>query len=560
MGTLTYCLGIKAFGLCTYDPLKPGVVYFTIGEAIGSIALLLAFTQLVTPTLKFRLRVRRNVAIISAALFALAFISVVIAAVIPSVLGYVIPILGFPIFWEVVAAGFIVGGVACLGFIYLRPTKFIERNYKSYFDACMRAVSGGDERELGLLSEEVGHAARQIVQAAKRFDVESARRARLAGEQRVATDMPDYAVGLLDLFSDARFARATVDGSPGTAVAFIRALGHISPGVKVGHSLVQQLVKQALLSDSSMLHREEEYDGLGHFKWFTRAVFGDYAIVSGPYRPLQALFYTSGKNVTSDVTQKYGRALKMALDAYFVSRDFHGRPDALLAAIDEFGKSPRGKVLELRRLPSSDVFASQAYGVLADIDWALSQLITLVVDHEGELPNYPFDANNYDRFADYSIYGVLAHGVYVYLESLSMALSHDDTIRDAATVVWQELAFPTRGRGTAILEIQKRLLVHLTRKMTGNLEKGHYPMVTRLLISLVGLWDTSNSDPASLDFATLKVHELVRDKFAKAFAADNEKARDMLPENVSFDENTNELVEVLRSWKSERRFKVKPAR
>ena len=125
-----YCLGVKAFGLCQYNPLMPNTAYFSIGEAIGSIALLLAFTQLVSPTFKFRFQVRHNTGWAAVVLFFLALFCVAIAAAIPSVLGYVVPVVGFPIFWELLGEVLVVSGVILLSTIYLRPTEFTTQNYK----------------------------------------------------------------------------------------------------------------------------------------------------------------------------------------------------------------------------------------------------------------------------------------------------------------------------------------------------------------------------------------------------------------------------------------------
>src|SRR5260370_41760066 len=136
MDDWTACLGVKAFGLCRYDPLKPHAVYFSVGEAIGALAFLLAFTQLVTPGLTFRLRVHNRRAWVAFSLFAAAFGCVVVAALIPAVLGYVIPVVGFPIFWEVVGGALVLSGALVLAqTYYFARALFSEASCERFFYA-----------------------------------------------------------------------------------------------------------------------------------------------------------------------------------------------------------------------------------------------------------------------------------------------------------------------------------------------------------------------------------------------------------------------------------------
>jgi hypothetical protein len=556
---LIYCLGVKAFEWCHYNPLKPGIAYFSIGEAIASIALLFAFFQLATPTFKFRLAVRAKMGRTALVLFGLAFPCVVIAALIPSVLGYIVPVIGFPIFWEVLAGLLVVSGVSLLTFIYARPARFTDRSFKNYFYACSQAIGTGDEHVHRLLAVEVTNAADTIVEAANGFDRESARAEHAAGKEHVAETISDYAKGLLDLFSDEHFARALVDAAPMGTARFLELLGRGSPDNRVGYSFVQQVVRQALLSEKSMLHKEEQYYGLGHFKWFTRAVFGDYALVSGAYRPLQAWDGMGDEYKTADVIEKYGRALKMAVDAYFTAGHFHAPPNALWSALHGFAGVARWKAYELTRLPSGEVSASQASQALSTIGHVLNEIVDKVVEHDSQLPEYAFDAAAYDRFRDTAIYGAVANGIYEFLEKLAVAEGHDDLVRLTAIDLWMTVA-PMRSEqpSRTIAEIQKRLFLQLKKKIEENLGKGRYPLITRILILLVGLWDTSAQDEKSLEFMTVELHTQLRENFAAAYAADKEKAGHMLPEYVRFDADANELVTVNRFSKKENRFKVNP--
>lgn len=550
-----YCLGVQALGLCQYNPLKPNAVYFSIGEAISSIALLLAFTQLVTPGLKFRLRVRATRTWIAGTFFILAFLCVLVAALIPSILSCVVPIVGFPIFWEAVAALLIFSGVIVLSSIYLIKTKFNRRNFKGYFYACSYSITRGDEMGLRALADEIWYSVDNIVKAAA-----GPRETNTGGKPRAATNVADYGLGLLDLFSDERFCRTIVDAAPFTGVKFIEALGKSGQDRRLGFAFVQQLVRQSLLSDSSMLHKEEDYYGLGHFKWFTKAVFGNYSFVSGAYRPLQAWRNWEDQYNTSKVTEKYIRALKIAFEAYFESKSFQDRPDALLSATTTFVETVRSTISQIRGVSPENIYSLDSYRADINIGSTLEDLVQMVVGHENELPDYPFDAATYDRFKDMSIYGVLAFAIYKFLENLSIDQGHDEEMRTLAIGLWMAIdPHPEGEPSRATQEMQKRLFVHLKKKITDNLEKGYYPMITKVLISLIGVWDSSSKDPNSLGFVTAELHKQLREKFAKVYSADEEKAKHMFPSCVSFDIATNELVDVNKFTKKESRLKINPA-
>ena len=557
-----YCLGIKAFGWCHYNPLQPGIAYFSIGEAIASIALLFAFFQLATPTSRFRLAVRPTMKWVALGLFVLAFFCVVGAAMIPSVLGYVIPVVGFPIFWEVLAGLLVVSGVSLLGFIYARPASFTKRSFKPYFYACSRTISSGDEHELRLLAAEVSHAAYAIVDAAKRFDREMGQANHAADRERIAKSISGYAAPLLDLFSDERFARAMVEAAPMGAARFLEFLGQGPTDNQVGYSFVEQVVRQALLSENSMLHKEEELYGLGHFKWFTRTVFGNYRLVSSAYRPLNAWDGVGDEYTTPNVIEKYGRALKMAVGAYFETGPHYGSPVALLSAITNFAMVAMAKAISLKNLSTNEVHGSQAYAVLRKISFVLYDIVIAVIEHDNQLPEYSLNASAYKPLHDPSIYGAVAYGIYEFLEKLARAEGHDNEVRWIALTLWMTVDPISKEQPSrAILEIQKRLFLHLQKKVSQNLDVGGYPMLTKLLILLIGLHDTSGQDQQSLGFMTVELHTQLREKFAAAYAANKETAEDMLPAEVHFDVDTNELVYVRAFSKGETRetrFKVNP--
>ena len=103
------CLGLEVLGKCTYDPSNPERIYFSIGSLIAVVALFLAFSQLKKPIIKFRLRVGKVKDSIVYGVFIIAIIFVFLAAILPFIPGTALPLLGYPIFWELLAGILFVG-------------------------------------------------------------------------------------------------------------------------------------------------------------------------------------------------------------------------------------------------------------------------------------------------------------------------------------------------------------------------------------------------------------------------------------------------------------------
>ena len=95
------CFGLKAFGLCDYDPAKPFTVYFAPGAAIGALAFTLAVQQLLKPVHRFRLTTRHlTLSRIYICVFS-GVAAAVVAAILPNITSLHGGPWGYPINWEI---------------------------------------------------------------------------------------------------------------------------------------------------------------------------------------------------------------------------------------------------------------------------------------------------------------------------------------------------------------------------------------------------------------------------------------------------------------------------
>ena len=214
-----------------------------------------------------------------------------------------------------------------------------------------------------------------------------------------------------------------------------------------------------------------------------------------------------------------------------------------MVGVKNLAQSAQFRLPRMKNVPEEEIYASEAYRTNAEIGNALQKLLMLVVKHERDIPDYEFDEATYDQFKDVSIYGVLASGLYEFLENLAMDLAHDDAVREIAIDLWMAVdPISDEQRTKVIKEIQKRLIIHLKKKMADNLDQFRYPMITRLMISLIGLNEPEEGGTRAWGFALPELHELLKNKIANAFNMDETKAQHILPNDTKFDLKQGGLV------------------
>ena len=132
MVTKSACLGVSFLGNCSYDPSSPASTYFSLGELVAAIALLLAFIQLARTKTKFRLVAKNLPNKFIYSIIISSIISVFIATLLPIIPGKPVPLLGYPIFWEVLAAAIIITLSAYMLKSTLEKSAFGKNNSASY--------------------------------------------------------------------------------------------------------------------------------------------------------------------------------------------------------------------------------------------------------------------------------------------------------------------------------------------------------------------------------------------------------------------------------------------
>jgi hypothetical protein len=130
-----------------------------------------------------------------------------------------------------------------------------------------------------------------------------------------------------------------------------------------------------------------------------------------------------------------------------------------------------------------------------------------------------------------------------------MVRRHDDALRQFAIGLWLDIfSVPSAQLTLTQSEIGKRLIIHLNKKINENLhpEQRYYPAITRLLISLRGIYEAEEPEQGlGGAFHTAFIHRLKHD-FPKLAKTDPDFAQHLLPENVTYDSDKCELLQKTR--------------
>jgi len=524
------CLGLSILGTCQYDPAKPYWVYFSIGEGIATLAILLALQQLIdTPIAKFRMTIKRHRwPNITHIMFVLALIFIFTAAILPLIPGEAIPVFGYPIFWEILAGLSFSWAILKFYFSIKKPVVFDKNNYKAYAEQSFEIIAGGNKRALKELATEISNSISPLFKTITTCE-----------QQGEVTEEATYAISILkQAWSDKKFCKIIVTYN---YVTLCKIFYYAKQNIQLSSSatsaikyLTNQLICESLSNSDSILSRENDKAGLGYHKNATNEIFADYSFITSAFRPLDA-FNFEADMVTEHQIKNYFSALSISLNSCIKSQEFKRDLNPFINPFDE-------KIFfltwllanKLSQIPVNEVDGSLVYKLLIEISKGFVSIIELLkTSHDAQID---IDPITYDYLDDNSICGVVARGIFRFFEGLSACATHDLNIRVIAITCWLKVTH------TNNLRMHNRVTFHLLKKVSDNLNRRHYPLVTRLLINLEGV-DKLIESPEAIESFSNQFKMLLISQFRELFEIDSEFAISCLPDGVSYDRETNRLIQ-----------------
>lgn len=517
------CLGLSMLGSCYYDPSKP-VIYFTIGEGIGALAILFLLKQFIGPLERFRLSVRKYQTKITEGLFFLASSFVLIASILPVIPGEAWPLIGYPFFWEVIAGTFFIFTIFWFYRIMTKPVVISKNNCERYALQCYQMLTKGNDNDLGLFAIEVKESIKPIFSALNNRDKNFI--------------YAEHAEAIVFMLSDKKLSKIIVTNAFFTLHKFFEQIKNHPAEInfKCYRSLVKELIHQLIINPESILSRENDHSGLGMFKVITD-IFRDYVFISGNLYPLESWDYYS-KDIKPREIRNYFFILETALESCIKNKAFRSRPNPFISPFENIASLTISMAYKLKRLPENEAQESLPYQLLSEISSGFMRILTVVNNNPSDV-EIEFNPHDYNYLYDSSIYGIVSYGIFQFFKSLSACLSHDQLIDGLTRCLWCDI-----DDHYGNVEIQKRLYFHLLNKSKDNLENHYYPMVSRLIIKLVGLSEPKPYTGEELGSAFANdFRSLIKKNYRKVIAQKPEFAKEMLPETVSYNKDKNILMQ-----------------
>lgn len=552
-----YCLGLKALGACRYDLSSPSLTFFSLGQLASVIALIFTFSQLVKPISKFRNATRFTPYWFPWIGIVAAIFLVIGAAVVRMFSPRDISLIGYPIVWEFVATICLMWASIVVIIRVSRKTHLSRHNAERYLHQSRLMIARGKPDDLCEYGDEIDSSISTAIKACKSHQDRAARKGTRGSESEPPAKFERICYTLLDLWADKQFAKILVTRCPQTATRILQEVQNIRLYDGGVHFLVRELIDKAITEPDSILHRENDYSGLGRVKQFTSVAFGNIDFVCSNLRPLQAWGWSSKVEATIEQLKCFGNAIDMALSSAIEDGRVGNFYAALSSALNGLNDIARSAAYAMSNTPESDISQSKWSTILSECADVHSNVIekisTLPEAHQPKIEDVGIDPAVYRRQTDRTLVGAVAYHAYQYVEALAVCRRHDGIIRFNILDLWRKILGGNESTApNALQAIRRRFVFALKEKITENLDVEHwyYPVIARTLMSMWGIPD-SEGEIAALtgDYSDeekdiyMHLYSLVKKNFAAIQRKNPGYATDLLPQKVQYDESPPSLQE-----------------
>jgi hypothetical protein len=501
----------------------------SLGEALIVAALLFAAYRLGNPLVRMRWRTRglseRAIAI---AVGAGLLFAIVAAGLRTFGAPWVrVPLVGYPLAWEI-AAGTLFGVCAALlAACSLRIARLTPRNAAEFLAVNEGIIAAGRAEDLRQLGREIEPAVAVVAAQCREFRDRSAREGPSEPDSYTRA-----CFALLDAWSDPRFCNAIVCRCPGTASEIVKALTeHAAHGD--GAALGAELVNQAFSDERSLIYSEARISGLRRQRVFIKSIFGDWDLVDSAVRPLASWQAAADRALNERKVQRWSEAVETAFGS-FVENGKHGEAVFRIRQGLETLNQICAAVLAERARRAAPWLS--VHDAVFEIACAFRTIVKRVRTSNLPVPVETTVAN-YDPLTDETLHGAIAEELFHFFAALCESGDHEflDWISMGP---WKEL-FEEGELTSNLRALQVRVAYHLTLKIDDNLEPDRRfpPAITRLLLVRYPL-ATLEENPKALVAKDLERYLVaaLADHFPALWTSHREYAARLLPDNVDFDD------------------------
>lgn len=165
-----------------------------------------------------------------------------------------------------------------MGFAFIYPQTFNKLNCERYARAMYYILGKGADDELRIIADELGSSAESIIESSHTIDSMLS-----SSEQKDnKRNQADWAYEILLMIGHRKFCRYIVSSAPGTVIAFFTKISDLKKyRIPFGEFAANISAEAFENVDSPIYHEDDGFrSGLfGYIKPFSKAVYGDYALV-----------------------------------------------------------------------------------------------------------------------------------------------------------------------------------------------------------------------------------------------------------------------------------------
>jgi hypothetical protein len=529
------CLGVSWLPECVYNPAAPSAVYFTIGDGVAALSLLLLIPQIIKPLYEFRLGMIyiRKQTIYGVAIF--SFLGVLVSAAIPQSSVASWPLVGWPVFWEICAGLGFLFSYCVLAYAYLFPARADAGSVEKFARGAAKLIAHASPVDHVDFAPEIRNNIGTLIRLSRSADLKRAQKDAIYSF-RYRSEIKDasFSISLLEVLSDPSFCRSLVSRCPWDAAAIVDACYENGAGWRSGASFIQEVARQSIVCDESIIGREAGYVGLARAPVLSHSLFGNHRLNRG-VNPFQGLRHDDFDGSNEQYVQRLNHAALIALRALFEDNDVWEATN-LYNLERHYG----GVILRTRsggaRGSAWRVASALGQGISTIIEGTRAYLAALPPEERRTL--YFSDPDKNDNAID-----AVAELTVELWNTISNGFAGiDDDYWFAALDTWQAV-FPQFGNELRGMDpLQQRVALKVGKKVDDNM-KGWYPALTRLCLAMLDPFGAPSEPKVDSAIGLVRRDFYFRIRRLRDFAQQKpDKVQDYLPPNVTYDSETGTLI------------------
>lgn len=604
------CFGLEFLGQCNYDPTNP-IVYFSIGQLISLFVIAITIYSIAGPIIQLRIRSNRlfrlklNFRILRSWIHKIQFPDsfqplalflkncipsielnpfyylillsigfIFFSSVIPSIPNfYTIPIIGYPVFWEIFS-GLI---LTYLGIYFIRIINRLaelnKHNYKEFFICSLNIISRKKEEELISLARELILSLETIMSISRNYDSFCSHVQHLAYKKYASNEKSVsvyqlnkfiekdkelskmiqlneyqwYCFKIIDLLSDKYFCKTIACKVPEFSETFFSIFPLDNYNTSGHKEIFRNIMKSSFENEDSILNRENQYDSLRGVSNLTSLVFENHELFFQSSFSSLISWIKRVKFTKEWQIELYFHCLEVALKISFNIED------------QQTLKHIHNGYLEIENILndiSHDKLSfEQKIDLFLCISFKINQTLYIVNENKDKIKKYSSNASSLfpiffhseeKNWYQISLYNILAKSIFDLLATISRIDVRNSNEQFSVRNIGIDLLIHLRdcNNQSRNNQIGKILVSYIKFNITEmNFKKRFYPPLTKYMISIFGLYYPEKEEN-EWDIFQIWLLNKLKKEFHSLYSIDKEFALSLLPFNTSYNSVTRILTQI----------------